>query len=214
MAIPTTIDWIDDMDLSVEDTFIPLAGIDEAGRGPLAGPIIAAAVILDPRQPVSGLADSKTLSAKKREYLATIIRQRALAYGLGRADLEEIDRLNVLGATMLAMQRAVSALEVAPRYILIDGQFCPALPCPATAIVQGDKKVPAISAASILAKVSRDREMMHLDTLYPAYGFAKHKGYPTRAHIRALFEYGPSPCHRRNFAPVKNALIHKQVKRS
>ncbi len=180
-----------------------IAGVDEVGRGPLAGPVIAAAVILDPQRPIAGLADSKKLSASRRTRLDVEIRAAAIAYALGRAEVEEIDRINILQASLLAMQRAVAALAVAPTHALIDGNRCPELPCTAEAIVGGDSRVAAISAASIIAKVARDNEMSALDAVVPGYGFAVHKGYPTTAHIEALQRLGPSPHHRRSFAPVR-----------
>lgn len=183
-----------------------VAGVDEAGRGPLAGPVVAAAVVLDPRQPITGLTDSKALSASRREELAALIRSRAQAWALGRVEAAQIDRLNILRATLEAMHQAVAALSIRPRHVLVDGDRCPALDCPATAIVKGDRRVAAISAASILAKVERDREMDAWDRRYPQYGFARHKGYPTRAHREALRAHGPCPCHRRSFAPVKAVL--------
>lgn len=183
-----------------------VAGVDEVGRGPLAGPVVTAAVILDPARPIEGLADSKKLSEKKREALAELIKERALAWAIGRAEVEEIDRLNILQATMLAMQRAVAGLSPAPQHALIDGNCCPKLSCSAEAIVQGDGKVPAISAASILAKVTRDREMVEMDALYPGYGLSSHKGYPCKSHIEALERLGVTPIHRRSFGPVKKLL--------
>jgi ribonuclease HII len=206
MNKPANIDWISEMGLSGADREVLLAGVDEAGRGPLAGPVVAAAVILDPQHPISGLADSKTLRPKMREQLAAQIYRYALAWGVGEADIDEIDQVNILQATMLAMQRAVAALRLAPQHVLIDGNRCPPLEYNATAIVRGDEKVAQISAASVLAKVARDRMMQELDRRYPAYGFAKHKGYPTRAHLDALRAYGPCPCHRRSFAPVRALL--------
>lgn len=182
---------------------ILVAGVDEAGRGPLAGPVVAAAVILDPGRPIDGLNDSKRLTARQRDRLDEAIRTRALAWALGRAEVEEIDRLNILRATLLAMQRAVAALDPAPRRVLVDGDRCPRLGCPAQAIVKGDQKVAAIAAASILAKVARDREMAQLDALYPGYGLARHKGYPTRDHVEALRRLGATPAHRRSFSPVR-----------
>ena len=182
-----------------------LAGVDEAGRGPLAGPVVTAAVVLDPRRPVPGLADSKKLSAARREALAVEIRAHSLAWALGRAEPEEIDELNILGATMLAMRRAVEGLELAPDAVLVDGNRVPDFGLPGEAVVGGDRQVPAISAASILAKVARDREMAELHLRHPRYGFDRHKGYPTRDHLRALSEYGPLPEHRRSFAPVAAA---------
>lgn len=183
-----------------------LAGVDEVGRGPLAGPVVAAAVILDPERPIAGLADSKKLSEKRREQLFELIQQNALAWAIGRAEVEEIDQINILQASLLAMQRAVAQIEPLPRHALIDGNKCPQLPCTAEAIIKGDTKVPAISAASILAKVVRDREMMEMDRLYPGYGFSGHKGYPSAQHLAALRLLGVSPIHRRSFAPVRKLL--------
>lgn len=183
-----------------------VAGVDEVGRGPLAGPVVAAAVILDPDQPVFGLADSKTLSASKREKLAAEIMQKALAFAIARAEVHEIDDLNILQASLLAMRRCVLALRIRPVLVLVDGLHCPRIDIPVQAVIKGDSKVPAISAASIIAKVSRDREMVELDQQYPGYGLAVHKGYPTRAHIRALEQLGVSPVHRCSFAPVRNLL--------
>ena len=183
-----------------------VAGVDEAGRGPLAGPVMAAAVILDPRRPIAGLADSKTLSPRRREALAERIRAEALAWAVADATVQEIDDLNILRATLLAMQRAVRALAPAPHQVLVDGDRCPAFACPARAVIKGDQKIPAISAASILAKVERDCLMLALDAHYPGYGFAEHKGYPTAAHIEALRRLGVTPVHRRSFAPVRERL--------
>lgn len=183
-----------------------IAGVDEVGRGPLAGPVIAAAVILNEIHPIQGLADSKTLSEKRRRSLALEIRQHALAFAVGRAEVEEIDHFNILQASLLAMQRAVTQLLVSPHQVLVDGKHCPQLPYPVRAIVQGDKWIPAISAASILAKVTRDQEMCELDQVYPGYGFAIHKGYPTRAHREALQRLGVTPIHRRSYAPVQQCL--------
>lgn len=183
-----------------------VAGVDEVGRGPLAGPVVAAAVILDPARPIDGLADSKKLSEARREALVPIIQERALAWALGRAEVEEIDAINILQASLLAMRRAVLALPVAPEFALIDGNRCPELPCPAEAIVKGDSRVAAISAASIIAKVARDREMIELDALYPGYGLAGHKGYPSPAHLTALEQLGITPIHRRSFAPVRRLV--------
>jgi len=188
------------------DTALWVAGVDEVGRGPLAGPVVTAAVILDPERPVSGLADSKALSEKKREALFDEIREKAKAWALGRAEVEEIDKINILQATMLAMQRAVAGLALQPGHVLVDGNRCPALPCTAEAIIKGDGKIPAISAASIIAKVTRDREMVLLDAEYPGYGLAGHKGHPTKVHMAALQELGVTPIHRRSFAPVRRAL--------
>jgi ribonuclease HII len=184
-----------------------LAGVDEAGRGPLAGPVVAAAVILDDRRPIAGLADSKKLSASRRDALYDEIRARALCCSVAMASVEEIDRLNILQATMLAMQRAVKGLRLRPGMVLVDGNRLPMLDVLAEAIVKGDDKVPAISAASILAKVTRDRMMGELDLAHPAYGFAAHKGYGTAAHLSALAELGPLPEHRRSFAPVAAAWL-------
>ncbi|MFP1867368.1 ribonuclease HII [Lonsdalea quercina] len=183
-----------------------IAGVDEVGRGPLVGAVVTAAVILDPARPIVGLADSKKLSAKRREALYHEIKEKALAWSLGRAEPDEIDSLNILHATMLAMQRAVAGLSLTPDYVLIDGNRCPALPMPSQAVVKGDSRVPEISAASILAKVTRDREMEALDLLFPHYGFAKHKGYPTAYHLEKLAMHGTTHHHRRSFAPVKRAL--------
>ena len=185
---------------------ILLAGVDEAGRGPLAGPVAAAAVILDPLYPIDGLADSKTLSAPRREQLAAQIEQHALSWAVCFAEAEEIDRRNILHATLAAMARAVGALERLPTVVLIDGNRVPQLPCEAHAVIKGDARVACISAASILAKVSRDRHMVALHERYPQYGFAQHKGYPTQLHRAALVAHGPTPEHRRSFAPVRAAL--------
>ena len=182
------------------------AGVDEAGRGPLAGPVVAAAVILDPARPIPGLDDSKRLSPQRREALDAEIRARAAGWAIARVDVDVIDAINILEATMLAMRKAVARLDPAPERVLVDGNRCPDLPCPARAVVRGDAGVAAIGAASILAKVARDREMVEMDRHYPGYGFARHKGYGTRAHREALFRLGPSPIHRCSFAPVKSAL--------
>ncbi len=188
-----------------------VAGVDEAGRGPLAGPVVAAAVILDPCAPIPGLADSKTLGEARRLALARTVEARALAWALGQAEVEEIDRMNILGATLLAMQRAVAALDPRPGQVLVDGNRCPALPCPARAVVRGDATVAAISAASILAKVRRDALLCELHRRYPQYGFHRHKGYPTRAHLQALAAHGASPAHRRSFAPVRAHLREEEI---
>ncbi|MEQ9874448.1 ribonuclease HII [Pectobacterium brasiliense] len=183
-----------------------IAGVDEVGRGPLVGAVVTAAVILDPTRPIAGLADSKKLSEKRRLSLYDEIKEKALAWSLGRAEPEEIDQLNILHATMLAMQRAVAGLAVVPDFVLIDGNRCPALPMPAQAVVKGDSRVAEISAASIMAKVTRDREMVELDQRFPAYGFAQHKGYPTAFHLEKLAALGATEFHRRSFAPVRRAL--------
>ncbi len=180
-----------------------VCGVDEVGRGPLAGPVIAAAVVLDPNNPIAGLADSKVLSPERRAELDVQIRARAAAFALGRAEVEEIDRINILQATLLAMQRAVAGLPMVPDLAYVDGNKCPALQCRVEAIVKGDSKIPAISAASIIAKVARDAEMEEWDRRYPGYGLAKHKGYPTPTHLRALDTLGPTPIHRVSFAPVR-----------
>ena len=182
-----------------------LAGVDEVGRGPLAGPVIAAAVILDPAQPINGLKDSKKLTAARRAELAEIIDQQAQAVGVGRAEVDEIDRLNILRAALLAMQRAVANLVIAPDVVYVDGNVTPNLAMPAVAVVGGDDKVASISAASIVAKVLRDREMDRAAAHYPNYGFERHKGYATAAHLEALRRFGPSPIHRRSFAPIRTA---------
>ena len=183
-----------------------IAGVDEAGRGPLAGPVVAAAVVLDPARPIEGLNDSKRLSAARREALAEEIEGAALHFGLGRAEVCEIDDLNILQASLLAMQRAVAALGVVPSRAFIDGNIHPSLPCRTHAIVKGDAIIAEIAAASVLAKVSRDREMCALDERYPNYGFARHKGYPTAEHVRQLKAFGVCPVHRRSFAPVRCLL--------
>ena len=183
-----------------------VAGVDEAGRGPLAGAVVAAAVILNPEKPINGLTDSKKLSEKKREQLYELIQARATAWAVGRAEVAEIDEINILHASMLAMQRAVAQLQPRPQQVLIDGNRCPDLPCPAEAIIKGDLTVPCISAASIIAKVTRDREMVTLDRQYPGYGLAKHKGYPTKLHREALKRLGPTPIHRTSYGPVKKLL--------
>ena len=188
------------------DSSGPVAGVDEAGRGPLAGPVVAAAVILDARRPIAGLADSKTLSATRREELAGQIRAQAFAWALGLASVEEIDQLNILQATLLAMQRAVHGLSIVPALALVDGNQAPRLSCAVRTVVRGDATVASISAASILAKVARDAILHDLDRQYPGYGFARHKGYPTAAHIKALEILGPAAIHRRSFGPVRRLL--------
>ena len=194
------------LDLSFVAPGSLLAGGDEAGRGPLAGPVVAAAVILDDLHPIDGLNDSKVLTPRRREQLFDQIRARALCCSIAQASVEEIDRLNILQATLLAMQRAVDGLRLRPHKVLVDGNRLPVLKVPAEAIVRGDSKVKAISAASILAKVHRDRLCMELHALHPQYGFDGHKGYPTPAHLAALREYGACAQHRRSFAPVRDLL--------
>ncbi|MGR6980864.1 ribonuclease HII [Testudinibacter sp. P27/CKL/0425] len=184
-----------------------IAGVDEVGRGPLIGAVVTSAVILDPARPIAGLADSKKLSEKKRLLLAEEIKQNALAWSLGRAEAEEIDQLNILQASLLAMQRAVEALTIQPHFVLVDGNKLPHLAMPAQAVVKGDSLVAEISAASILAKVARDLEMAELDKQYPHYGLAQHKGYPTALHLEKLQQYGVLPQHRKSFAPVKRCLL-------
>lgn len=183
-----------------------IAGVDEAGRGPLAGAVCAAAVILDPARPIAGLDDSKRLSARRREALYQAIGERAQAWCIAWASVQEIDRLNILHASLLAMQRAVAGLDPAPGLVLVDGDRAPAFASPARAIIGGDALVPAISAASILAKVARDRAMLELHERYPQYGFDRHKGYPTAEHLAALAQHGPCPEHRQSFAPVRRLL--------
>ena len=184
-----------------------VCGVDEAGRGPLAGPVVAAAVILDPNNPIDGLNDSKKLSARRRERLKAEICAKALAWAVAEASVEEIDTINILHASMLAMQRAVDALSVRPIHALIDGNRCPKLACEVEAVVGGDGKIEAIAAASILAKTTRDAGMSNLHLCYPQYGFDRHMGYPTALHLRALREHGPSPVHRRSFSPVRQLVL-------
>ena len=184
-----------------------VCGVDEAGRGPLAGPVVAAAVILDPNNPIDGLNDSKKLSARRRERLKAEICAKALAWAVAEASVEEIDTINILHASMLAMQRAVDALSVRPVRALIDGNRCPKLACEVEAVVGGDGKIEAIAAASILAKTTRDAGMSNLHLCYPQYGFDRHMGYPTALHLRALQEHGPSPVHRRSFSPVRQLVL-------
>ena len=190
----------------VRPAFNLIAGVDEVGRGPLVGNVVTAAVILDPDNPIEGLADSKKLSEKRRDALYDEIVDKAAAWAIGYATPAEIDELNILHATMLAMQRAVEGLSIAPEYVYVDGNRCPALPCPAEPVVKGDSKVAEISAASIIAKVTRDREMKALHEAHPEYGFDKHKGYPTPAHLALLKEHGPLPEYRRSFRPVRELL--------
>jgi ribonuclease HII len=184
-----------------------IAGVDEVGRGPLVGDVVTAAVILDPANPIAGLADSKKLTDKKRQALAIEIKQKALCYAIGRCSPSEIDELNILHATMLAMTRAVEGLSTQPEFVYVDGNRLPKLAMPAQAVVKGDSLVAEISAASILAKVARDDEMLELDTRYPQYGFAGHKGYPTKAHFAALEQYGAIDEHRKSFKPVQRVLM-------
>jgi ribonuclease HII len=189
------------------DTHLRLvAGVDEVGRGPLAGPVVAAAVILDPQRPIEGLTDSKKLTEKRREALYDEIREKALAWAIGRAEVEEIDAINILQASLLAMSRAVAALDPAPHHALVDGNKIPKLDCSADAIVKGDLTEPCISAASIIAKVTRDREMVEMDRRYPGYGLAQHKGYPSKAHMEALVALGVTEIHRRSFGPVRRLV--------
>ena len=187
-------------------TRIRVAGVDEVGRGPLVGDVVTAAVILDPARPIAGLADSKKLSEKRRLSLYDEILDKALAYAIGRCSPAEIDTLNILHATMLAMQRAVAGLSLAPGWVLVDGNRTPDFGLPALAVVKGDALVAEISAASILAKVTRDREMAELDARFPDYGFARHKGYPTAEHLARLQQFGVTEYHRRSFRPVREAL--------
>jgi len=183
-----------------------VAGVDEVGRGPLAGPVVAAAVILDPENPIDGLADSKKLTEKRRESLALEIKEKALAWSICRAEVEEIDQINILQASLLAMKRSVESLSQQPELALIDGNHCPELDCAMEAIIKGDSKEPAISAASILAKVARDNEMVEMEEKYPGYGFAKHKGYPTKQHREAIIKLGITEIHRKSYAPVQQQL--------
>jgi len=185
------------------------AGIDEVGIGPLAGPVVAAAVLLDAECPISELADSKAVTPIRREALAAAIREQALSWGLGWASVEEIDALNVLRASHLAMQRACRQLAITPEMVIVDGNKTPRFPVPSIAVIKGDQLVPQISAASILAKVARDKAMVQLDDYFPGYGFAKHKGYPTKQHLAALAQLGATPVHRRTFAPVRDALAQE-----
>lgn len=183
-----------------------IAGVDEVGRGPLVGAVVTAAVILDPNQPIEGLADSKKLSEKKRNLLNDEIKAKALAWSIGRAEPEEIDRINILQATMVAMQRAVLGLNLAPDFVFIDGNRCPKLTQPSQAVVKGDSRILEISAASIIAKVARDNEMIALDKLYPEYGFAKHKGYPTKLHLEMVAQHGVLDCYRKSFKPISQLI--------
>ena len=188
-----------------------IAGVDEVGRGPLAGAVIAAAVILDPQKPIDGLNDSKKLSEKRREQLFDEIKIKALSWALGRAEVEEIDQINILQASLRAMERAVAGLIIKPDMALVDGNKLPNLSCPAEAVIKGDSRVAAIAAASIIAKVTRDREMCELDVLYPGYGLAQHKGYPTKLHLAALESQGITPIHRRSYAPVQKIIGKRAI---
>ena len=183
-----------------------ICGVDEAGRGPLAGAVYAAAVILDSNRPIFGLADSKKLSEKRRDYLAIEIKQHALAWAIASSSVEEIDEINILQASLLAMKRAIEALKISPELVLVDGNKRPKISLPCEAIVKGDSKVQAISAASILAKTARDANLLELHQVYPQYNFAKHKGYPTAEHMALLIKHGVSPIHRRSYAPVRNLI--------
>jgi ribonuclease HII len=186
------------------------AGVDEVGRGPLCGDVVTAAVILDPARPISGLNDSKKLTEKRREALFVEIQEKALSFCIARASVAEIDEINILQASLLAMHRAVAGLSIQPEYVLVDGNKVPKWPYKAEAVVKGDSRVPAIAAASILAKVTRDREMIALDGVYPGYGMAGHKGYPTKVHMEALQRLGVTPIHRRSYAPVRAMLGSEQ----
>ncbi len=194
------------LDLSFLNNIKLLAGVDEVGRGPLAGPVVAAAVILDPENPIKGLNDSKKISQKKRELISLEIKSSALGWSLGRAEVEEIDELNILKASLLAMKRAVESLTLKPELVAVDGQYTPDVEYEKIAIIKGDSLVPAISAASIIAKVARDNEMLKFDEIYPGYGFSSHKGYPTKQHIQSLEKLGITEIHRRSFAPVARYL--------
>ncbi len=205
-------DRVFDSFAAVAGRSVYLCGVDEAGRGPLAGPVSAAAVILDVDRPIAGLADSKVLSSAERTRLALIIRRDAAAFAIAYASVDEIDQINILQATMLAMRRAVMALSLAPRKVLVDGNRCPDVPYPVRAIVKGDAVVPAISAASILAKTARDAIMHSLAADYPAYGFDQHKGYGTKAHLDALQRHGPCAAHRRSFRPVREAIDRPDIR--
>lgn len=190
---------------------VVVAGVDEVGRGPLAGDVVTAAVILDPTRPIAGLADSKKLSERQRERLYDLIMERALSFAIARASVVEIDSLNILQASLLAMHRAVQALPLQPGFVYVDGNRCPRWAYPSLAVVKGDSKVACIAAASILAKVTRDRELVALDAQYPGYGLARHKGYPSPDHLQALRQLGPSPVHRRSYRPVADLLVSTQA---
>jgi ribonuclease HII len=198
------------LNMDLFDHYSVLAGVDEAGRGPLAGPVVAAAVILDKENPIAGLADSKLLSAAKRTELAEKIKKHAIAWSIANVEHPEIDRINILQASLMAMKIAIEKLAVKPEHVLVDGNMCPRINYSVDAIIGGDRTVPAISAASILAKVTRDEQMHNYDVIYPGYGFARHKGYATREHIRALESLGACEIHRKSFAPVKNMLANMQ----
>lgn len=191
-----------------------ICGVDEAGRGPLAGAVYAAAVILNPKRRIRGLADSKTLSEKKRDSLTVQIKERALSWAIASSSVEEIDRINILQASLLAMQRAIEGLHLTPHQVLVDGLHCPKISIPALAIVKGDSKVQAIAAASILAKTARDADMCRLHLLYPQYGFSQNKGYPTPEHLTCLLAHGVSPEHRRSYAPVRQLLADASIEAS
>ena len=194
------------MDSQIKTRPLLVAGVDEVGRGPLAGPVVAAAVILNPENPIEGLAESKKFTEKRREMVAAEIKEKALSWSICRAEVEEIDRINILQASLLAMKRSVESLSHQPELALIDGNHCPQLDCAMEAIIKGDSKEPAISAASILAKVARDTEMVEMEQKYPGYGFAKHKGYPTKQHREAIIELGITDIHRKSYAPVQKQL--------
>ena len=187
-----------------------LAGVDEVGRGPLAGAVFAAAVILDPFSKIDGLRDSKQLSAKRREILDVLIREQAISFCIARAEVDEIDEINILQASLLAMQRAVKGLSPAPDFVLVDGNRTPGFDCPSDWLVKGDTRSDVIKAAAIIAKVARDKEMQALDSHYPVYGLARHKGYPTAFHLAALQEHGPSPIHRMSFAPCRQSRLQNR----
>ena len=188
------------------EALLLICGVDEAGRGPLAGAVYAAAVILNPAHSIIGLADSKTLTEKNRDSLAIQIKQHAFAWAIASSSVEEIDEINILQASLLAMKRAIEGLKIIPQQVLVDGLHCPKISIPSQAIVKGDSKVQAIAAASILAKTARDEDLYQLDKIYPQYNFARHKGYPTADHLARLAEHGVSPVHRRSYAPVKKLL--------
>lgn len=189
-----------------------IAGVDEVGRGPLAGPVVAAAVILEPGISIEGLTDSKKISAKKREKLCEVIKKTCLSWAIGHATVEEIDDMNILQASLLAMRRAIESLDVKPEHAQVDGNFLPKIDCSAEAIIGGDSLIPSISAASIIAKVFRDKKMTQYDEIYPGYGFAKNSGYGTAQHLTAIRELGITPIHRKSFAPVKKVIEGGQVK--